>query len=92
MLVHYGQAEEEAQAVVAEIRGFGGRAETLAADLAQPDGARALARNARRIIGDRLDVRVVNAGIATSKTLEETTVEDFDRLYAVNVRAPFFLV
>jgi 3-oxoacyl-[acyl-carrier protein] reductase len=31
-------------------------------------------------------------GISKAATLEETTVEDFDRLFAVNVRAPFFLV
>src|SRR4029077_5246431 len=41
---------------------------------------------------DRLDILVANAGIAKTATIEETTVEDFDRLFAVNVRAPFFLV
>jgi NAD(P)-dependent dehydrogenase (short-subunit alcohol dehydrogenase family) len=35
---------------------------------------------------------VANAGIAKAATIEETTIEDFDRLFAVNVRAPFFLV
>ena len=35
---------------------------------------------------------MANAGISKSATIEETTVEDFDRLFAVNVRAPFFLV
>ncbi|HWL84212.1 MAG TPA: SDR family oxidoreductase, partial [Polyangiaceae bacterium] len=38
------------------------------------------------------DILVANAGISKSASLEETTVEDFDRLFAVNVRAPFFLV
>jgi 3-oxoacyl-[acyl-carrier protein] reductase len=42
--------------------------------------------------GDRLDILVANAGVSKAATIEDTTVEDFDRLFAVNVRAPFFLV
>jgi 3-oxoacyl-[acyl-carrier protein] reductase len=44
------------------------------------------------VVGDRLDVLVANAGVATAATIDETSVEDFDRMFAVNVRAPFFLV
>jgi 3-oxoacyl-[acyl-carrier protein] reductase len=51
-----------------------------------------LAKKVRGVVGDRLDVLVANAGIARSKTIEETSVEDFDAMFAVNVRAPFFLV
>src|SRR5258708_7742880 len=51
-----------------------------------------LARQARSIIGDRLDILVANAGISKAATIEEITVEDFDKLFAVNVRAPYFLV
>jgi 3-oxoacyl-[acyl-carrier protein] reductase len=43
-------------------------------------------------VGDRLDILVANAGISKAATIEETTVEDFDKLFAVNVRGPFFLV
>jgi NAD(P)-dependent dehydrogenase (short-subunit alcohol dehydrogenase family) len=39
-----------------------------------------------------LDILVANAGISKVATIEETTVEDFDDLFAVNVRAPYFLV
>ncbi len=92
VLVHYGRGAEEAKAVVEEICKAGGRAEAVGADLAAPDGPHMLAANVRRIIGDRLDILVANAGISKAATLEETTVEDFDLLFAVNVRAPFFLV
>ncbi len=92
VLVHYGQAEAEARKVVAEIRNAGGRAEMIAADLAHADGPAKLASQVRKIIGDRLDILVANAGIAKAATIEETTIDDFDRLFAVNVRAPFFLV
>ena len=92
VLVHYARAEEEANAVVAEIRLLGGNAEKLAADMALKDGPHQLARQVRDIAGERLDILVANAGISKSSPLEQTTVDDFDRLYAVNVRAPYFLV
>jgi len=92
VLVHYSSGAKEAEAVVAEIRKSGGRAEKLAADLSAADGPHALARQVRTIIGARLDILVANAGISKAASIEDTTVEDFDKLFAVNVRAPYFLV
>ncbi len=92
VLVHYGSADAEARDVVDRIRQAGGRAQQIRADLRTSDGAHALAARVREIIGCRLDVLVANAGISKAATIEETTVEDFDNLVAVNVRAPFFLV
>jgi NAD(P)-dependent dehydrogenase (short-subunit alcohol dehydrogenase family) len=77
---------------VVKRRKTGGRADAIATDLAAADGASKLAKHAHSIIGDRLDILVANAGVSKAATIEETTVEDFDRLFAVNVRAPFFLV
>jgi NAD(P)-dependent dehydrogenase (short-subunit alcohol dehydrogenase family) len=92
VVVHYGRGAAEAESVVKEIRAAGGRAEMIGADLADPDAPAALAKKARAIVGDRLDILVANAGVGKSATIEETTIADFDRLFAVNVRAPFFLV
>jgi 3-oxoacyl-[acyl-carrier protein] reductase len=92
VLVHYGRGKDEAEAVVEEIRKMGERAQAVSANLAAPDGAEALARRVRAIVGDRLDILVSNAGISKAATIEETTIEDFDSQFAVNVRAPFFLV
>jgi NAD(P)-dependent dehydrogenase (short-subunit alcohol dehydrogenase family) len=92
VLVHYATGENEAAAVVAEIRQAGGRAEKVAADLRASDGAHALAARVRAIVGDRLDILVANAGISKAATIEEMTVQIFDDLFAVNVRAPYFLV
>jgi 3-oxoacyl-[acyl-carrier protein] reductase len=92
LLVHYSSSLKEAEAVVAEIRKAGARADALGADLSAPDGPHKLAKQVRAVVGDRLDILVANAGISKSATIEDTTVEDFDRLFAVNVRAPFFLV
>jgi 3-oxoacyl-[acyl-carrier protein] reductase len=92
VLVHYARGEKEADAVVGDIRRLGGRAEKLAADLALKDGSHQLAKQVRGIVGERLDILVANAGISSPTSIEQTTVDDFDKLYAVNVRAPYFLV
>jgi len=92
VLVHYARGAEEAEAVAAQIRSGGGRADTIAADLAAPDGPHELAKRVRATVGDRLDILVANAGISKSAKIDEYTVADFDALFAVNVRAPFFLV
>jgi NAD(P)-dependent dehydrogenase (short-subunit alcohol dehydrogenase family) len=92
VLVHYGNSQREADAVVAEIRASGGKADKIGADLGLPEGPHELARRVREIVGSRLDILVANAGISKAATIEETTVADFDAQFAVNVRAPFFLV
>ena len=92
VLVHYGRSKLEAESFVAEIQRKGGRADAISADLATPEGAALLAKHVRSIIGDRLDVLVLNAGISKSARIADHTVVDFDSLFATNVRGPFFLV
>ena len=92
VLVHYGRSSQEAESLVDGIRAKGGRAEAIRADLATTDGATALAREVRSIGGERLDVLVCNAGVSKSATIREHTIEDFDNLFATNVRGPFFLI
>src|SRR6202167_4867372 len=92
VLVHYGRSIKEAESLVAEIRRKGGHADALSADLGTPEGAALLAEQVRSIVGDRLDVLVLNAGISKSARIADYTVEDFDNLFATNVRGPFFLV
>ncbi len=92
VIVHYGSAASEAQSVVAEIVAAGGKATAVCADLATSDGAHVLAAKVREVVGDRLDILVANAGVSKAALIEEVSVEDFDKLFAVNVRAPFFLV
>jgi 3-oxoacyl-[acyl-carrier protein] reductase len=92
VVVHYGRGADEAKSVVDQIRAHGGRADAVAADLSAPDGAHALARQVRDLVGERLDILVANAGISKAASIEDTSVKDFDNLFAVNVRAPYFLV
>src|SRR6202046_4871585 len=92
VLVHYGRSRQEAESLVVEIRRKGGNADAVSADLGTPEGAALLAKQVRALIGDRLDVLVLNAGISKSVRIADYTVEDFDSLFATNVRGPFFLV
>src|ERR1700719_4665523 len=92
VLVHYGRSAQEAESLVSEIQAQGGRANAISADLGTPDGAALLAKQVRSIVGDRLGVLVLNAGISKSARIADYTVEDFDNLFATNVRGPFFLV
>jgi 3-oxoacyl-[acyl-carrier protein] reductase len=92
VLVHYGRSKREAESLVAEIQTKGGRADAISADLGTPDGTSLLAKQVRSIVGDRLDVLVLNAGISKAARIADYTVEDFDSLFDTNVRGPFFLL
>ena len=59
--------------------------------LGTPDGTALLAKEVRSIVGERLDVLVLNAEISKAARSADYTVEDFDNLFAINVRSPFFL-
>ena len=92
VLVHYGRSTQDAESLVSAIRSQGGRADAIRADLGTAEGATLLAKEVRSIVGDRLDVLVLNAGISKAARLADYTVEDLDNLFATNVRSPFFLV
>ena len=87
-----GRDDRRGKAVVAAIEDRGGRATFVRADLdGSAAASRALAAEATRVLEGRLDVLVNNAGIyppTTTLTLDEHTA---DRVWAVNVKAPFFL-
>jgi len=87
-----GRSHQRGAEVVAQIHAAGGHADFIAADL---DGsARAslgLAAAATRALGGRIDVLVNNAGTFPSSTTPTVDEGMFDRVYAVNVKAPFFL-
>ena len=92
VLVHYGRSVGNAESLVADIRSKGGRADAIRADLGTPEGATLLAKEVRSIVAKQLDVLVLNAGISKAARIADYTVEDFDNLFATNVRSPFFLV
>ncbi|UJR81977.1 SDR family NAD(P)-dependent oxidoreductase [Sandaracinus amylolyticus] len=88
----HGRDAARAAEVVTAIREAGGRAESVLVDL---DGSlaasRALAEEAARVLGGRVDVLVNNAGIYPAPNLADTDEATFDRIMSVNVKAPYFL-
>ena len=92
ILVHYGNSHADADSLVSEIRASGGKAEALQADLSSPEGPAELAARTRALVGDHLDILVLNAGISKAAKMQDHTIEIFDSLFNTNVRGPFFLV
>lgn len=86
-----GRDAGRGEQVVREIEQAGGRAFFVAADLRDESSARALAGRTRELVGD-VDILVNNAGVFPFGPTEKTTEEDFDTVYALNVKAPYFLV
>jgi NAD(P)-dependent dehydrogenase (short-subunit alcohol dehydrogenase family) len=87
-----GRSAERGGRVVDEIRAAGGRADFVAARLdGSPATSSRLAAAATELLGGRLDVLVNNAGIFPGPTTPATDEATFDEVYAVNVKAPFFL-
>ncbi|MCX5384591.1 SDR family NAD(P)-dependent oxidoreductase [Streptomyces sp. NBC_00083] len=87
-----GRSAERGAEVVDGIRARGGRAVFVRADLdGSAASSQALAREAARALGGRIDVLVNNAGIYPGDTTPATAEKTFDEVYAVNVKAPFFL-
>jgi len=87
-----GRDTARGEEVVAGIRAKGGRADFVRADLdGSPQASRALAEQAEALLGDGIEILVNNAGIYPPGTTVTTDDETFDKVYAVNVKAPFFL-
>ena len=87
----YRTGKDEAQQVAAQVRALGRRALVVAADLADPAAAAAVVDAVAGEFG-RLDILVNNAGITHWGSVAQTAIEDFDRVVAVDARAPFLMM
>ena len=87
----YHTGQDEAQQVATQVRALGRRVLTVQADLGEPAAAGAVVE---AVVGEfgRLDILVNNAGITHWGALAQTRLEDFDRLVAVDARAPFLMM
>ncbi len=88
--VHYNASAEGADAVVEEIRAAGGDAEAFRADLARAETATVLIDAVTKRFGD-LDILVNSAGVMQRTPIGEVTPAAWDTIFAINLRAPFFV-
>ncbi len=81
---------ESAERTAAQISGEGGRGEVVVADVSNPDACQRVVEESLRLLGG-LDGIVLNVGIGAGLGLAGTSVEDWDEVLAVNLRAHFLV-
>jgi len=89
VIVNYGKSADKAKTVVAGIEAKGGNAVAIQADMSKIPEVHRLVRETVQRFG-RLDILVNNAGMFIYKPLVEMTEEEFDSLFALNAKGPYF--
>ena len=88
--VHFNGSEEGALATRDRIRAGGGRAEIFCADLTWPEAPERLVRHVVEGLGG-IDVVVNSAAVMRRTPVGEVTPQEWDAMFALNLRAPFFV-
>jgi pteridine reductase len=88
--LHYNSDANEAQATAAEVRERGVQVVVMQSNLADATAAAALPQTAFAAFG-RLDVLVNSAAIMLRTPIGEVTAAEWDDMFAINLRAPFFV-
>jgi NAD(P)-dependent dehydrogenase (short-subunit alcohol dehydrogenase family) len=91
-VVVVGRNAERGKVTVDEIRAEGGKADFIASDLQDATSARAVAKKAIELGSGHVDILINNAGIFPFGPTHEMSEEDFDRVFSLNVKTPYFLV
>jgi NAD(P)-dependent dehydrogenase (short-subunit alcohol dehydrogenase family) len=87
-----GRNAERGKKAVDDIGAAGGKADFISSDLRDAASAREVAKRAIELGNGHLDILINNAGIFPFGPTHEMTEEQFDRVFSVNVKAPYFLV
>ena len=87
-----GRSMERGERTVAEIRAVGGEADFISFDLRDASSAREVAKKAIELGNGHVDILINNAGVFPFGPTNKTTEEEFDRVYSLNVKVPYFLV
>lgn len=91
VIVNYAGSKEAAEDVVAKIIANGGEAVAIGADVSKGQEAAQLFDKGISLYG-KIDVLVNNAGIMITKLVKDTTDEDFERQFDINVKGTFFML
>jgi len=89
--VNYREKQAEAEAVAAAIRGLGGKAHAVRADVSQAAEVARMMAEVERALGP-VDVLVNNAGVGLVRTVDDLTEADFDVTIAVNLKSVFLCI
>jgi 3-oxoacyl-[acyl-carrier protein] reductase len=89
VVVNYARNADEAKKVVSGIEQRGGKAVAVQADMSKVADVWRLFQEAETHF-HRLDILINNAGIFTYKPLTEVTEQEFDQIFAINAKGPFF--
>ncbi len=87
-----GRNAERGKKTVDEIRAAGGKADFISSDLHDAASARGVAKRAIELGEGHVDILINNAGVYPFGPTHEMTEEQFDRVFSLNVKAPYFLV
>jgi NAD(P)-dependent dehydrogenase (short-subunit alcohol dehydrogenase family) len=91
--IHYGGNDAAGNETLKAIEQTGGQAFLVKAKLGVKDDVDTLFSELEKgLAGRSLDILVNNAAVAPQIALAQTTPEEFDRIFAINVRAPFFII
>ena len=91
-VVVVGRNAERGKQAVDEIRRGGGKADFISSDLRDASSAREVAKRAIEVANGHVDILINNAGIYPFGPTHEMTEEQFDRVFSLNVKVPYFLV
>ena len=91
VIVHHHSSPDGAAETAAAIERAGGSAHVLQADLSDAQAPAQLVEEAARLCGGTLDLVVNSAAIMKRTPLGSVTPEEWDRIMALNLRAPFFV-
>lgn len=96
VILTYNTKKDEAEKVVSEIQALGRKAAALPLDVSKADTFDAFLKTITEVLKtkfqqDKIDALVNNAGVGVHASYEETTVEQFDSMVSIHLKAPFFL-
>jgi 3-oxoacyl-[acyl-carrier protein] reductase len=88
VVVNYSSNQKPADKVVSEIKANGGSAIAIKADISSPEEVKLMFDSAISQFG-KINILINNAGSILYKTIQDTTDDDFDKIFSVNVKGTF---
>ncbi|GAB5585502.1 hypothetical protein Unana1_00402 [Umbelopsis nana] len=88
---HRGGSQKEAEALAAQIQKLGGKTMIVTGDLGSVQAIRDIFAEIKKGLG-RIDIVINNAGEVLKKPIADITEQEYDKIFAINAKAPFFVM